>query len=224
MGKVKKSHGNMYEWTTHMWSPGVGCPHQCSYCYVKQNKELPETMAMERPFPYLGSGRTIFVGFECDLFAEGVAEKDIMDVLAHCNQFPDNLYVFQSKNPFRMNEFVHYIPRHSVLGTTIETNKKLLLEKLSKAPASKDRATGLRHLQLQGFPVFITVEPIMDFKPKALAHFIISCKPSFVNIGADSKGHNLPEPSKKKVEKLIAKLQDAQIEIRNKTNLTRLLT
>jgi len=44
-----------------------------------------------------------------------------------------------------------------------------------------------------------------------------------VNIGADSKGHGLPEPSPDKVHALIEKLTGYGIEIREKHNLERLL-
>ena len=33
MGSVNKSVGQMYEWVTHMWSTGKGCPLQCDYCH-----------------------------------------------------------------------------------------------------------------------------------------------------------------------------------------------
>jgi hypothetical protein len=43
-----------------------------------------------------------------------------------------------------------------------------------------------------------------------------------VNVGADSKGHGLPEPSFKKVMQLVERLTAAGIEVRNKRNLERL--
>ncbi len=43
--------------------------------------------------------------------------------------------------------------------------------------------------------VMVTIEPIMDFDLEPFVEMIKNTKPKFVNIGADSKGHNLPEPS-----------------------------
>ena len=46
-------------------------------------------------------------------------------------------------------------------------------------------------------------------------------KPEFVSIGADSKGHNLPEPSWDKVQSLIKELKKFT-EVKVKDNLMRL--
>jgi hypothetical protein len=70
---------------------------------------------------------------------------------------------------------------------------------------------------------FITIEPIMDFDIGALLPGIIAARPSFVNIGANSKGGQLPEPTGDEVRALIAGLHEAGVEIRQKTNLGRLL-
>lgn len=48
------------------------------------------------------------------------------------------------------------------------------------------------------------------------------CDPEWVNIGADSKGHGLPEPSGDKIIKLIDNLKSQDIDVRIKSNLKRL--
>ncbi|KKK52692.1 hypothetical protein LCGC14_3102340 [marine sediment metagenome] len=45
----------------------------------------------------------------------------------------------------------------------------------------------------------ISIEPITDFNLEFFIKIIKEIKPKFVSIGADSKGHNLPEPSWDKV-------------------------
>ena len=72
------------------------------------------------------------------------------------------------------------------------------------------------------FEKFITVEPIMDFDLVELMNLLVKAKPTFINIGADSKGHNLPEPSKEKIADLVKAIQSQGIEIRKKVNLERL--
>lgn len=47
------------------------------------------------------------------------------------------------------------------------------------------------------------IEPIMDFDLGTFAGWIEVMKPQFVSIGADSKGHNLPEPSPDNLLRLI---------------------
>jgi hypothetical protein len=71
---------------------------------------------------------------------------------------------------------------------------------------------------------FVTIEPIMDFDVDVLFFWIQRILPSFVNIGADSKGRDLTEPPACKVRKLISLIQQAGIEIREKRNLERLLS
>ena len=119
MSKLCKSNGNMYEWVTNMWSPIVGCPHQCSYCYVKNEyRDLPETSEIDLPFPNLGEGKVIFVGHLCDMWAETVKDSDILDILAHCMKYPENQYMFQTKNP---EKYEKYLSRSltSICGQTI---------------------------------------------------------------------------------------------------------
>jgi hypothetical protein len=68
----------------------------------------------------------------------------------------------------------------------------------------------------------VTIEPVMDFDLEPFVEMIKAIKPEWVNIGADSKNHNLPEPSKDKVFALISRLSQFT-EIRRKSNLDRLV-
>jgi protein gp37 len=128
----------------------------------------------------LGENNFIFVCHTIDLFADDVPSAWIMQVLNQLNKFPKNRYLLQSKNPKRFLEFVDYYPKDVLFGTTIETNRDIYVE--SKAPPY--------------FETMVTVEPIFDFDLNELVNLIVIAKPEWVNIGADSKGHDLPEPSK----------------------------
>jgi len=68
----------------------------------------------------------------------------------------------------------------------------------------------------------ITIEPILDFDLNEFSEMIKSINPSWVNIGADSKGHKMPEPGKEKIQKLIDELS-AFTSVKIKTNLSRLM-
>ena len=218
MSKVNRAKGNMYEWVSHTWSPMVGCPHQCSYCYVRAYRDLSVEPRIYTDFPTLGNHRTIFVGHLADMFAEVVPNRLIYKVLNHCALF-DNSYVFQSKNPGRFLWLEGSLPTRSMVGTTIETNRQDILDKISKAPPVAERAEAMSQILR---PKFVTIEPVMDFDVDELVRLIVQTDPNFVNIGADSKRHNLVEPSAKKVNQLIEALQENGIEIRNKANLERL--
>jgi hypothetical protein len=183
------------------------------------------------PFPILGENRTVFVGHMCDMFAENVPADWLLAILYYCRLFPKNKYIFQTKNPFRFWHLLpdqqHYeealkdlLPPNSLIGTTIETNRADLLAQISKAPSPHNRAHFLGSLNWEKF---ITIEPIMDFDLEPLMSLLIEANPTFVNIGADSKGHNLLEPSRAKVNALIEAIQKQGIEIRKKMNLERLV-
>ena len=90
--------------------------------------------------------------------------------------------------------------KNTILGTTIETNRKTP----SKAPHTQNRRDAMKDIYNRKM---VTIEPIMDFDLEILVDWIRLIKPEFVNIGADSKGHNLPEPSWDKIQRLIEKLE-----------------
>jgi DNA repair photolyase len=215
---LNKSKGNMYDWVTHTWSPIVGCSHQCEYCYVKAFREQPVRPILRHDFPNLGDERTIFVGHLCDMFAEDTPEAMVNSVLRHCMVYSSNVYVFQTKNPRRYRLFD--LPRVSIVGTTIETNRADVLAKISKAPPPEERAEQIAEV---GRERFVTIEPILDFDTRTFADMIHAANPDFVNIGADSKKHGLPEPTREKVQELIEALTARGITIRKKVNLNRLI-
>lgn len=71
-------------------------------------------------------------------------------------------------------------------------------------------------------PKMVSIEPIMDFDLPDMVRWIEDIKPEFVSIGADSKGHNLPEPSPDKLAQLIGELGRIT-EVELKANLARIM-
>jgi DNA repair photolyase len=233
---LKKSRGNMYPWVTHTHSHlGGECPHRCSYCYVdnprfgRAKRYQGEIRLIEEELKVdYGQGRTIFVEHTGDLFAWGIPSSWIMQILGHCHEYPDNIYVFQTKNPGRYLNFIRTfanLDNRYMLGTTIETNRST--EEISHAPLPLYRYQAMLSLR-QTFIIsacqrlFVTLEPILDFDLDILGQWLVEIAPDFVNIGADSKGHDLSEPPKEKVLALIQYLSEHGIEVRQKRNLDRL--
>lgn len=216
----------MYQgWVTHTHTHlGGQCPHLCKYCYV-DNPRFGRPLRYQGPIrPIMqefnvkyGSDKTVFIENCNDLFAEAIPATFIHMILAHCAQWPDNTYVFQTKNPARYQSFLEFIPHDSILGTTIETNRDT--SAISNAPQPIVRYQAMILLETRKF---VTIEPVLDFDVVTLAKWILLINPQFVNIGADSKDHGLPEPSIEKVDQLIAFLKTNGIEIREKHNLNRL--
>jgi len=207
----------MYEWITHTWNPMKGCKYDCKYCYIKSHQGyslFPRFSAREMN-THLGKGRFIFVGSMCDMFGDWIDSDLIKRVMQYCLLF-DNHYLFQSKNPRRFIEFLNIFPEKSILGTTIETNRKTAI--ISKAPSTYERAYAMQNI---GFDKEVTIEPILDFDLHDLVLMIQDIKPKFVAIGADSKGHNLDEPSPQKIDILIRELEKFTT-VKIKKNLSRI--
>jgi DNA repair photolyase len=211
---LNKQKGNMYPWVTDTWNPIRGqCPNDCVYCYMKVYPQ-PELHFVDKEMETdLGAGKFIFVGSSTDMWAELVPLTWIVDVINHCVEF-DNKYLFQSKNPDRFRYIL--FPPKTILGTTIESNRSW---NVSKAPCPKLRYEAMRVLPGRG--KMVSIEPIMDFDVEELVCWMREIKPQFVSIGADSKGHHLPEPSWDKVERLIEELSKFT-EVKIKDNLKRL--
>jgi DNA repair photolyase len=215
---MNKSKGNMYSWIDFTWNPVKGkCPHKCNYCYMKRFN-LSDLKIVEHTLSEnLGKDKTVFVGSSVDLFASAVPSEWIKRVLKQCKNF-DNVFLFQSKNPNRFFNFLSYFPEKTILGTTIETNKQELCNSL--APSVKERYLAME--KLVDFSLMVSVEPIMDFDVNVLTEWLADIEPEFVSIGADTRGHDLIEPSWEKIEELVRQLKLLGIETRLKENLKRL--
>jgi DNA repair photolyase len=175
----------------------------------------------------LGSGNFIFVGSSNDLFADEHPSFWIDRTLDYCKQF-DNKYLFQSKNPDRfLREMVHPVERNlvhpvllkSIFCTTIESNRNHVV--MRNAPSPVERAEATKEIS-EYVPVYVTIEPIMDFDLDEMVRLVEMCNPTQVNIGADTGNNHLPEPPKEKVLTLIAELEKFTT-VRRKANLSRLL-
>lgn len=229
---LHRAKGQMYEWCTHTKSYLRGsCPHGCTYCYVAaMSRRYPALRARYRgPVELdekelaepLGSSRIIFIEHLSDLWAKPVPNDFILSVLNRCREFPNNTYVFQTKNPERYLGWRFLIPPGSILGATIETDEYIPAI-MGNSPAPIDRVAAMAKLETR-WKRFITVEPILDFNVDRLVSWILTIDPNFVNIGADSKKSNLPEPPAWKIRELIGRLEGTGIEVRQKSNLKRII-
>ena len=215
--------GNMYSFVTHTWNTIKGrCPHDCLYCYTKRWGEQKPIRLDEKELKIqLGENKFIFVGSSCDMWADEIPDVWIDRTLNVCDCFK-NKYLFQSKNPARFNTYAEYLPRKSVIGTTIETNR--YYPEMGHAPKIIDRSEQMAVIRGCGFPLslMITIEPIMDFDLKPMVKRISDIEPNWVNIGANTSSQvKLPEPAPEKVQELIFELEKIT-EVKIKKNMKRL--
>ena len=225
---LNKQKGNMYGFITHTWNPiGGECPHKCIYCsthsfyypHLKKKYSGPPVLIKEELNTNLGRGKFIFVVGQNDLFAEEIHSEWIAEIINHCIGYPDNTYLFQSKNPVGFFEW--RFPLNTILCTTIESD--IDYPEISKTPSVNERALAMTKLSKAGYKTMVTIEPILDFNPNMLMDYIKSIKPDYLNIGADSKGHKLPEPSPDKLKYFIEQIKELPIQLYIKQNLKRLL-
>jgi DNA repair photolyase len=165
-------------------------------------------------------GKTIFIEHTHDLFHPAVNTLHIVDVMHNVVRGLQTNFVIQTRNTLRAYSLARdgYVPKNIIFGTTIETNREV-----GNAPAAWKRARGLKELNAMGYRTFVTIEPILEFDLTQLFAAIAFAGPNFVNIGADSKGTGLEEPSREKVLALIDGIRGLGIEIRTKRNLERLI-
>ena len=140
----------------------------------------------------------------------------IADVHKQTMQYPDNKYLWHTKNPQRLVELIEPGPA-DVACVTIESN--IYRSCISTAPTPYERAMYLKKWEGRKM---ITIEPIMDFSVTDFADLILSCKPDQVNIGADSGHNGLPEPSVWKIKVLVDVLEK-NTKVHLKRNLNRML-
>jgi DNA repair photolyase len=223
----QKPGNNMYGFITHTWNPIKGiCSHKCKYCYAKEAQQMAGKIHLDTKClkDNLGKGKFIFVGSSTDIWNKEVNKDDILKVLNWCAIFPENTYLFQTKNPIRFSEFkASDFPEKTILATTIETNRNYEVQRIAYAPDISKREQYIYAAKIMfGFKTMITVEPILDFDLDDFSEMLIDIKPDWINIGADSKNSNLNEPNWDKISDLIVELKKVNIKIIQKSNLERL--
>jgi len=226
---LNKQTGNMYGFITHTWNPIKGkCYHDCSYCSIKKitkrynHVQKPPALYNDELKIKLGTGNFIFVGSSIDMFAQDIITEWIQLVLDRCCQYPENTYLFQSKNPTRFLDFDNEFPTKHVLCTTIETNR-FFSDIMGKSPYPYERIKYIYDAKHRGHNTMITIEPIMEFDMDSFLPLLAYAKPDFLNIGADSKKCGLPEPDKGKIIELMDGLHEVGINPYIKENLWRLI-
>lgn len=241
------------DFVTHTHSHLAGeCPHKCQYCYVQDMARRFPVLAkrysgpprlVEKEFsvdygkrwgPYEGSlydkdtglrlrKKTIFVENCSDLFADGIKSQWIDIILSHCCDYPENTYVFQTKNPGRINHFLNkgpYFPPRFMIGTTAESAS--VQYSFSNAPRVCDRLHAMKEIPVSPENKFVTIEPIMDFRVSGFLSDLLYSTAQTFYIGADSKRHGLPEPTGEEIGALVSALREAGKGVILKSNLKRL--
>lgn len=218
---LNRVKGNMYEFITDTWNAIKGeCPHECTYCYMRRFKNQKSPRLDESEFKTdLGSGKYIFVGSSIDMFADQkIIIKWVRKTLEFISRF-DNVYLLQTKNPLNFSFYKQLMPKKVIFCTTLESNF-YYSDIMGNAPSPQDRSIAFQS-RLPGKKM-ITIEPVMNFDIDSFVKMIRRINPFQINIGADSGGHKLPEPSKDKLQIFISVLQGLGYDVHLKPNIKRL--
>jgi len=207
----------------------VGCKHGCLYCWArmqaKRQKNRHEECYLfvphlhkERLKANLGRGKTIWPCDMGDLFGKWVPRNWITAVLLHVKNYPENEYLFLTKNPQRYSEFIGNFEDNMILGSTIECTHLPFYSVISKAPPPESRAECM--VDLNHRRKFISIEPILEFDLETMVAWIKEIEPEMVFVGYDNYRKwykklyqatfgkpGLPEPSIRKTELLVKRLQ-----------------
>ncbi|MFA5365403.1 MAG: DUF5131 family protein, partial [Candidatus Bathyarchaeia archaeon] len=210
------------------WNPlGGKCLHSCRYCWVEKLKVMfPGVKAKYSGAPRLTKAwfaeiKTftkedfVFVCDCTDLFGHWVPTELIQQILDAIKASPAK-FLLLTKNPQRYQELISigtHIPLNCVLGCTVESDISHLL---SGQPES-ERLKIMRELSMMGYPVMLSIEPVMKFNPVVFPLLIALVKPKFVACGYDNYGNNLPEPTLNETLALIDLLEKSGIVVHKKS-------
>ena len=219
---LRESRGDMYPCVTHTWNTIKGrCEYECKYCFMRRYKLGIIRLDKKELKADLGESNIIFVGSSCDMWSDRIPTPWIEKTLKKCSEYPDNKYLFQSKNPGRFEPFIRagLIPKQATLCTTIESNVD---HEIGYAPTIDSRKHGIIMARQLGFKTTITIEPIMEFSDTGeFLELIDDCGPEWVTVGADSQRSQLPEPCPDDLKTFVTELKKRHAVVLKK-NLDRL--
>ena len=233
MSLIKPTEGGRMYPGWWRWNPIGGCEHGCSYCYMKPmekrtGKDMATPVFREGYLKdNLGNGRKIFCCSSGDAWGGWVSRDNIGAMLTRCGEFPDNEYMFLTKNPRRYKQLRgHLGALNCVLGATVETDDAYVAyEFYDNAPSVEHRMFYMWELrgreEIPGVRRMISIEPVMKFTSD-FAERLEAVAPDHVYIGVDSGKNGLPEPTADELAGLIEDLRGFT-DVRLKKGIERIL-
>jgi len=219
----------MFPFVNKTWNPlGGKCIQMCDYCWSMGEKGLVNKFDMEK---YRGEPRLyekefkrkfkdddfVFLQDMSDICAYNVPYKYILRIFDHIRKFPRTKFLLLTKNPANVYfALMDVLPPNLIIGATIESNRDY--PTISKAPKQSNRLNYMHQISKKAnLPLFISIEPILDFGLEKFVADIKLIKPWAVAVGFDNYSHNLEEPKLDKVLKLIEELEKVGIKVYRKT-------
>jgi DNA repair photolyase len=218
----------MFPFITKTWNPlGGECLHKCRYCWMNELKQkFPGLKAKYSGEPRIYDKELakakkfteddfVFVCDCTDLFGHWVPTIFIRKVMFEILNSPAK-FLLLTKNPQRYGQYImetcDQIPKNCILGCTVESD----VDHILSGQPEKHRLAEMQNYSNIGYPVMLSIEPIMGFTRKFIDR-IYQVKPKFVAVGYDNYENGLVEPSLAETCALIAWLAAAKIKVYRKT-------
>lgn len=158
------------EWAKWTWNPVTGCLHGCAYCYARDiakrypdgfpngfeptfhENRLDAVLNTKLPARKDQGHRNVFVCSMADLFGEWVDSEWIEKTISACGDAPDWTFIFLTKNPHRLTQFV--FPKNAWVGTTVDIQDRVgpAIEAFNSLDKSEHRPSVL----------FLSCEPMLE--------------------------------------------------------------
>jgi DNA repair photolyase len=156
----------------------------------------------------------VFVCDMTDLFGHWVPTEIIQQIFIAISSSPAK-FLLLTKNPERYRQLISIgvaIPQNCVLGCTVESD----VDHLSSGMQERARLMVMMELRLMGYPIMLSVEPIMAFTNRFLK-MILDVKPMLMAVGYDNYSNGLVEPPLAETLAFIAWAEASGITVYRKT-------
>jgi hypothetical protein len=215
----------------------VGCAFHCIYCkpsfqaQMKRQKHRCQKCYNYEPHAHLErlnhapprTGKDEFIFMPSSGDPAFMNSGDFVQLLGYALQYSDRTFLIQSKDPSHFLCRQWSTPKNVLLGTTIETNL-LLFHTPSKYRHYSDISTAPYPCTRKNAMVknnhkrqTVTIEPVLQFTLDVMLDWMRQIKPEIIWIGYDNHNCRLPEPRFLETQRLIAKLQAEQFDVRVKS-------
>lgn len=232
--KLNPSQGRMFRSVDYTGTYYQGCDHFCVYCWTLFMPYGPIShepkLVQKDEFELLKErDAVVFLQSAHDSFANCIPDEWIRSMLRWIGrQDPSLTFYLQSKNIGRAVIFYDLladIKDRVILGTTLETNFRIITDEISKAPPPVNRYAALLTFSQAGFRTRLSLEPLFKFNFERMRKWILKLRPELVEVGLDNyakrHGVDMPQPDLWTYERLKRALVNAGIQVNEKDSIVK---
>lgn len=234
---LRRSKGKMFKSVDYTGTYYQGCDHNCLICWTLfmpggPISHAPKLMQKDEYELLKEREACIFLNSAHDSFAKCIPTEWILSMLRWIGrQHPSLEFYLQSQAIERaFYEAIIFLNlldlKHQVIiGTTIQTNRQDIIDKISNAPSIESRFTTMLKIGGYGFRLRLSLEPLFAFDYIQLRDMVLKIEPELVEVGLDNYAHRhkikIPQPDYPSYTYLKQDLEDAGIKVNEKANIKR---